>query len=149
MTDQASHTKSAQDISSNARTVENFLNALQDEDFDTAESLAAEDLVWENVGWPTVRGRARVMKLMRKMKGRIGFEVKFHRIAADGAAVLTERTDALTFGPLRFQFWVCGTFELHDGRITMWRDHFDLFDFVKATLRAIAATVFPSLRPSF
>jgi limonene-1,2-epoxide hydrolase len=31
----------------------------------------------------------------------------------------------------------------------MWRDHFDLFDFVKATLRAIAATVFPSLRPSF
>lgn len=149
MTDQASHTKSAQDISSNARTVENFLNALQDEDFDTAEALAAENLVWENVGWPTVRGRSRVMKLMRKMEGRMGFEVKFHRIAADGAAVLTERTDALTFGPLRFQFWVCGTFELHDGRITLWRDYFDLFDCVKATLRAIAATVFPSLRPSF
>ena len=46
--------------------------------------------------------------------------------------MLTERTDALIFGPLRLQFWVCGVFEVHDGRITLWRDYFDMFDFVKA-----------------
>jgi limonene-1,2-epoxide hydrolase len=149
MTDQASPSKSDQDISSNARTVQTFLTALQDEDYDTAESLAVENLVWQNVGWPTVRGRDRVMRLMRSMAGRLGFEVKFHRIAADGDAVLTERTDALTAGPLRFQFWVCGSFEVQDGQITLWRDHFDIFDCLKATVRAIAATVFPSLRPSF
>ena len=55
------------------------------------------------------------------MEGPIGFEVKIHRIAAEGATVLTERTDALIFGPLRLQFWVCGVFEVHDGRITLWR----------------------------
>jgi limonene-1,2-epoxide hydrolase len=149
MTDQASHTKSAQDISSNPQTVETFLYALRDEDFDTAEALAAENLVWQNVGLPTVRGRDRVMKMLRALEGRGGFEVKFHRIAAEGNAVLTERTDALVFGPLRFQFWVCGVFELHDGQITLWRDYFDVYDCFKATLRAVAATVFPSLRPSF
>jgi limonene-1,2-epoxide hydrolase len=144
MTDQTSAVTSA----TQARTVETFLYALQDQDFDTADSLLSDDLVYENVGLPTIHGRARAMGLFRRMKGRVGFEVKIHRIATEGAAVLTERTDALIVGPLRLQFWVCGVFEVHEGRITLWRDYFDFFDMAKATVRAIAATVFPSLRPS-
>ena len=70
-------------------------------------------------------------------------------IAADGAAVLTERSDALIFGPLRLQFWVCGVFEVHDGRITLWRDYFDFFDMLKATARGLVALVIPSLKASF
>ncbi|AFM16882.1 limonene-1,2-epoxide hydrolase [Mycolicibacterium chubuense NBB4] len=137
-------------IADNARTVESFLFALADEDFDTVESLAAPELLWQNVGLPSIRGRARIMKLLRSGEGRVGFAVKFHRIAAEGPVVLTERTDALIVGPLRLQFWVCGTFEVREGRITLWRDYFDLFDcLVKAPLRAVAATVFPSLRPTF
>jgi limonene-1,2-epoxide hydrolase len=145
MTDQASPVRSDVD---NARTVETFLYALQDEDFDTADAQLADNIVWQNVGWPTLRGRDRIMKLFRRGEGRAGFEVKIHRIAAEGAAVLTERTDVLVFGPLRLQFWVCGTFEVHNGRITLWRDYFDMWDFTKATLRAIVATVFPSLKPT-
>jgi limonene-1,2-epoxide hydrolase len=30
----------------------------------------------------------------------------------------------------------------------LWRDYFDFLDMFKATLRAIAATVFPALRPT-
>jgi limonene-1,2-epoxide hydrolase len=78
----------------------------------------------------------------------MAFEVKIHRIAAEGDTVLTERTDALVIGPLRLQFWVCGVFEVHAGRITLWRDYFDFFDMAKATARAIAAIVVPSLRPT-
>jgi limonene-1,2-epoxide hydrolase len=147
MTDQVSQVSSDVD---NARTVENFLYALQDEDFDAAEALISEHLVWQNVGYPTMRGRRRIMNLFRRGEGRAGFEVKIHRIAAEGNAVLTERTDALIFGPVRLQFWVCGTFEVHGGRITLWRDYFDAFDiFVKAPLRAIAGLVVPSLKPTF
>jgi limonene-1,2-epoxide hydrolase len=145
MTDQVSRVASDVD---NARTVENFLYALQDEDFDTVEGLISEHLVWQNVGYPTLRGGQRILALFRRGQGRVGFEVKIHRIVANGDAVLTERTDALIFGPLRLQFWVCGTFEVHAGRITLWRDHFDAFDFfVKAPLRAIAGFVVPSLNP--
>ncbi len=146
MTEQTADETTAVD---NARTVEVFLNALQEQDFDSAGAVLADDLVYQNVGWPTIHGRSRAMKLFRGMQGRMGFEVKIHRIAADGAAVLTERTDALIFGPLRIQFWVCGVFEVHDGRITLWRDYFDLLDMVKATARALAATVLPSLRRGF
>jgi limonene-1,2-epoxide hydrolase len=145
MTDQASPTRPDLD---NVRAVETFLYAMQDEDFDTVDRLMADNIEWQNVGFPTIRGRERIVGLMRRGEGRMGFEVKIHRIAAEGNAVLTERTDAIVFGPLRLQFWVCGVFEVHAGRITLWRDYFDTLDFVKATVRGIAATVFPSLRPT-
>jgi limonene-1,2-epoxide hydrolase len=143
MTDQASPVRPDLD---NVRTVETFLYALQDEDFDTADRSLADNIEWENVGFPTIRGRQRIVGLLRRGEGKMGFEVKIHRIAAEGNAVLTERTDAIVFGPLRIQFWVCGTFEVHAGRITLWRDYFDTVDFLKGTVRGIAATVFPSLR---
>lgn len=139
-------TQTTSQTTDNIRAVEAFLNALADEDFDTVDALFHDNLVYENVGYSRIRGGRKTVALMRKMQGRIGFEVKIHRIAADGSAVLTERTDALILGPLRLQFWVCGTFELHDGRITLWRDYFDTFDMLKATLRGVAGLVVPSLR---
>jgi limonene-1,2-epoxide hydrolase len=145
MTDQTSELKSAVD---NARIVEGFLNALQNQDYDTVDALLADDVVYQNVGLPTIHGRKRVVKVMRGMEGRMGFEVKFHNNVADGATVLNERTDAMIIGPLRLQFWVCGVFEVHDGRITLWRDYFDFYDFTKAIVRGLAGTVFPSLRPT-
>jgi limonene-1,2-epoxide hydrolase len=134
----------------NIRTVEGFLYALQDGNLDAADAALDDDLVYQNVGLPTIRGRARAMKLFQRMDGgSAGFEVKIHRSAADGASVLTERTDAIVIGPLRLQFWVCGVFEVHDGRITLWRDYFDFFDMFKATLRGLVGLAVPSLRTSF
>jgi limonene-1,2-epoxide hydrolase len=132
----------------NARTVEIFLAAMQDHDIDAAGAALDENLVYQNVGFPTIRGRARAMKLFRGMEGRAGFEVKIHRIAVNGSTVLTERTDALVFGRVRLQFWVCGVFEVTDGRITLWRDYFDMFDFTKALARGLLGAVVPALRPT-
>ncbi len=134
----------------NTATVEKFLAALRDKDLDTAGALLAEDLVYENVGFPTIHGSRRAMKLFARMKRpSLGFDVKIHRAAADGDSVLTERTDALIIGPLRLNFWVCGVFEVHDGRITLWRDYFDNLDFVKAIVRGVAAMAVPSLQRKF
>lgn len=130
----------------NADIVKTFLEALQAQDFDTFEGLMSDDLVYQNVGLPTIRGGRRVGKLMRRMEGKSSFEVKFHRNVASGSTVLNERTDAIVLGPLRLQFWVCGVFEIHEGRITLWRDYFDFYDMVKATLRGIVGMVFPSVR---
>ena len=136
------------DTTANARLVEMFLYALQDEDFDAVDAGMADNIVWQNVGINTMRGRKRIMKLLRLGEGRGGFEVKFHRIAVEGNTVLTERTDAIIIGPFRLQFWVCGVFEVHGGRITLWRDYFDKLDFfVIGPRRARAGVVVPSLRP--
>ena len=132
----------------NIRTVEGFLNALQEEDFEAVDAALADDLVYENVGLSRIRGGRRTAKMLSRMQGRVSFEVKIHRVAADGAAVLTERTDALIFGPLRIQFWACGIFEVHGGRITLWRDYVDVYDMLKGFVRGLAAPVIPSLKPT-
>jgi limonene-1,2-epoxide hydrolase len=140
-------TASEVDTRANARTVETFLYALQDLDYDALDAAMADNIEWTNVGYLTLHGRRRLMSIFRRGNGRVGFEVKFHRIAAEGNAVLTERTDALVIGPLRMQFWVCGTFEVHGGKITLWRDYFDLYDIIKGTVRGLIGVVAPPLRP--
>jgi limonene-1,2-epoxide hydrolase len=146
MSDQSADDAVGTDVD-NAHTVEVFLAALQNQDVEAAGALLDRDLLYQNVGFPTIRGRARAMKLFRGMQGRAGFEVRTHRIAVNGSAVLTERTDALVFGPVRLQFWVCGVFEVRDGRITLWRDYFDMFDFGKAVVRGLIGAAVPALRP--
>ena len=47
-------------IADNVRIVENFLFALQDEDFDAAAGALDENVVYQNVGLPTIRGRHKV-----------------------------------------------------------------------------------------
>jgi limonene-1,2-epoxide hydrolase len=43
------------------------------------------------------------------------------------------------------QFWVWGRFEVHDGRITLWRDSFDFLDIARGTLRGVVSMLVPSL----
>ena len=148
MTEQPTDQRTISSQIDNAHTVEVFLAALQNQDIDAAGAVLDEHLVYQNVGFPTIRGRARAMKLFRGMEGRARFEVKTHRIAVNGSTVLTERTDALVFGRVRLQFWVCGVFEVKDGRITLWRDYFDMFDFTKALARGVLGAVVPALRPT-
>jgi limonene-1,2-epoxide hydrolase len=128
--------------------VETFLAALCAGDFDTAAELLDEHAVWINVGLPTVRGRDRMLALLRPL-GRPGrsFEVYLHAIAVNGRTVLTDRTDAVVLGPLRFQIWVAGRFDVHHGRIVLWRDSFDLVDSLRALVRGVAGIVVPALRP--
>lgn len=145
MTDETANVSSAID---NAHTVEVFLAALENADIDGAGAFLDDNLVYQNVGYPTIRGRARTMKLFRSLQGKGRFEAKTHRIAVNGATVLTERTDALIIGPVRVQFWVCGVFEVCDGRITLWRDYFDIFDFAKAIVRGIVGAIVSPLKPN-
>lgn len=147
MTDQISVNADRTSDIDNAHTVEMLLSSLQAQDADGAAAVLDENLVYQNVGFPTIRGRARAVKLFRAIEGRLGFEVKMHRIAVNGSSVLTERTDVLQFGRLRLQFWVCGVFEVHNGRITLWRDYFDMWDMTKALVRGAIGAAVPALQP--
>ena len=127
---------------------EAFLEALAASDLDRAMTYVADDIEYTNVGLPTLRGRARVTKALRSLdRPSAGFEVYLHSISVDGAVVLTERTDVLLLGSLRIQFWVWGRFDVHDGRITLWRDSFDFLDITKGLVRGLLAIAIPSLRP--
>jgi len=122
--------------------VTDFLEAMATENIDRATTLITDDIAWHNTGLPTIRGASRVRKILAGLKRpSIGFDVVVHHIAADGDIVLTERTDVLTFGPVRAEFWVCGTFELRNGRIAVWDDHFDVLTFVRGTVVGVLRAV--------
>ncbi len=137
-------------IAAPARIVEAFLYALRDKNWDTFASAMDDNVVYHNVGTPIINGRYRTVKFLRLMFDRpsAGFEVQIHRIAVEGTSVLTERTDVMVFGPFRMHFWVCGVFEVRNGKITLWRDYFDILDMLKATVRGLAGAVAPSLKPT-
>ncbi|HEY4376841.1 MAG TPA: limonene-1,2-epoxide hydrolase family protein [Acidimicrobiales bacterium] len=125
--------------------VEAFLQAMEDMDIDAALALCTDDVVYQNVPLPPARGRKAFEQQLRFFEKRFtGFEAHNHHIAADDkGAVLTERTDVLIMGRWRSAFWVCGTFEVVDGRIESWTDRFDYIDvtvgFVKGAIRALRA----------
>ena len=135
----------------NARVVRDFLEALADDDTERALELLTEDAVWINVSLPAVRGRRRIERLLRIGSDRLGarFRVHFHNIAATGATVLTERTDAIGIGKLEQRFWVYGRFELRDGRIAVWRDSFDWLDYSVSVVRGVAGAIAPRLNRSW
>jgi limonene-1,2-epoxide hydrolase len=127
--------------------VEEFLGHLARLDVDAAVALLADDAVYQNVPLPPDRGRDAVERTLRRMIGvGSGFEVVHHNIAANGPVVLTERTDVLSVGRVDAAFWVCGTFEVHDGRITLWRDRFDWVDFTLAWVRGGAKAALAAAR---
>jgi limonene-1,2-epoxide hydrolase len=124
-----------------------FLAHLERLDVDAALALMSEDAVYQNVPLPPDRGRAAVGRTLRRMTGAgSGFEVVHHNIAANGPVVLTERTDILSIGKVDAAFWVCGTFEVHDGLITLWRDRFDWVDFSLAWIRGGAKAALAAAR---
>ncbi len=134
---------STPDSTSAEQVVRACLEALEAGDSETALALLDPEVEWRNSGLPTVRGR-RAHQALRDMAQRgIGFEVQMHHLAADGDVVLTDRTDVLTYRRFRTQFWVCGTFEVRDGRIVLWDDHFSMTNFVGAALFGLVRSALP------
>jgi limonene-1,2-epoxide hydrolase len=130
------------DVATEVEVVRSFLGALERLDMDAAAALLHPDVVYQNVPLPAARGARQVEKQLRGLaRYGSGFEARIHNIAADGAIVLTERTDVLELGRVRAEFWVCGTFEVRDGRVLLWRDYFDyanvVWAFVKGAARAL------------
>lgn len=127
-----------------ALVVERAFGALKAGDYDTLASLLDTDVVYVNVGTPEARGRRVTMRIMRATRP-FRMHIDVVRSVADGPTVLNERVDAIQYGRFRLQFWAYGVFEVHGGRITLWRDYFDVADFVVGGVRALAGAVVPEL----
>jgi limonene-1,2-epoxide hydrolase len=134
------------------RVVETLLHAvLREKNFDVASEVLSDDAIYENVGYSTMRGGQRIVKTFRAMSARlpmVNWDVEIHRTVSQGTRVMNERIDSLIVGPFRADFWVCGVFEVSDGKVLLWRDYFDLLDLIKGMLRGLVALAVPSMRRS-
>ncbi len=125
-------------MSDDKAVVEGFLAALEALDLDAAEAFLAPECVYQNVPLPPDRSREATMRTLRNFMRLLDrFEVEMVHIVAEGGVVLTERVDTLAGRGYYTALPVCGTFEVRDGKITLWRDSFDWARLTFDTLRSL------------
>jgi limonene-1,2-epoxide hydrolase len=112
-------------------TVREFFRLLAAAETRQAVELLDEEVVWRNTGLPTITGRKVGGMLLDAEKRGLSVDITLHHVASDGHVVLTDRTDVLRKGKWETSFWVRGTLEVRDGRITLWDDAFSWLDFTR------------------
>lgn len=110
-----------------------FLKAMAVKDYDAGLALVADDCEYTNVPMSTVRGPAGVRAVLEPFFApTISNELIVLRHATEGPIVFVDRLDRHQLGPDRWaELPVTGVFEVHGGRITLWRDNFDLATLVR------------------
>lgn len=103
-----------------------FLQAFEAMDFDQALPYLADDAEYTNVPMGTVRGPDGARAVLEPFLAPIHEnELLVLRRAADGPVVFLERLDRHRLDHGWRELAVNSVFEVHDGRITVWRDYFD------------------------
>jgi limonene-1,2-epoxide hydrolase len=112
-------------------TVRRFCEAWGTKDLDEIIGFFSDDAVYHNIPLAPVVGPDQIRATIEGFSGGVDQIVfRVDNIAADGGTVLTERHDIFTFANGEIDLPVMGTFEVRDGKITAWRDYFDMNQFM-------------------
>jgi len=108
-------------------TVTAFIKAIEAKDLDGAMALAADDIEYDNVPMETAHGAEATRTLLDSFVA-MSEEIEWviHHQVAVGDVVMNERTDRFRTGDRWVEIPVAGVWVVQDGRITLWRDYFDL-----------------------
>ncbi|PRY39100.1 limonene-1,2-epoxide hydrolase family protein [Umezawaea tangerina] len=116
------------------RVVRDFLTGMGPTPADiasTVDRFLTDDCVWENPGTPPCHGKPEILKLMPPDFARL--EVRFRHVVAVGDTVLVERVEDMLREDgtaIARNLKVMAAFELRGGRISAWRDYFDITNLV-------------------
>ena len=114
-------------MSTAASVVDAFIAAICADDLEQALTMVSDDVVYDNVPIGAVTGPDGIRQALGGfLASATGIDWVVHRQIADGNVVMNERTDRFEMGGSWHDLPVMGVFEVEDGRITLWRDYFDM-----------------------
>ena len=109
------------------QVVRDFCAAAATLDPAVLRSFLADDVVYHNIPMDPAEGIDAAMAVIDMFVGMCdALEFEVHHLASDGTTVLTERTDRFTINGKTAPLPVMGAFTVTDGKITAWRDYFDM-----------------------
>ena len=116
---------------SNSDIVRDFVEAFNSNDLDRIVSFFSSDAVYHNIPVDPVQGSDAIRAVIQGYTAAASkMDWVIHQIAeTPEGVVLTERTDNFQFGDRRVSLRVMGAFEIADGKISAWRDYFDMAQF--------------------
>ncbi len=115
-----------------------FIHAWSRSDVDELMGYFATDCIYHNIPIEPVTGTEAIRKTILGFAG-MAQEIEWvvHQIAENEAGVvLTERTDRFLVDGNWVELPVMGSFEVHDAKITAWRDYFDMNQFTQQMPKA-------------
>ncbi len=122
---------------SNTQIVLDFIDAWNRMDWDAVIDALSDDVVYDNIPMERLEGKAAAEAFIRNGMELIGVDWELLSIAENGNKVLTERVDKFLLpGDYQLVMPVMGTFEIDNGKISAWRDYFDLTTFTSQMAEA-------------
>ncbi|MDX2381329.1 MAG: limonene-1,2-epoxide hydrolase family protein [Acidimicrobiia bacterium] len=114
----------------NGAIITAFCDAWTRGDADAIVAAFTDDAVYHNIPMQAIAGREQIDGFIRPFlaTGSITFDTL--RQVVDGDIVMNERVDTVVQGDRTIELPVMGVFELRDGKISAWRDYFDLQTFI-------------------
>jgi limonene-1,2-epoxide hydrolase len=109
------------------RVVRDFCAACAQHDAEALRTFFNDDVVYHNMPMDPAVGIDATIAFIDgffAMCKSVVFEIV--HLAVHGNVVLTERVDTFTVGQVVAPLPVMGTFEVRDGKISAWRDYFDM-----------------------
>jgi len=109
------------------RLVRDFCAAFAKHDAEALREYFADDVVYHNMPMDPAVGADAAVAFIAGFFGMCdSMVIDTLHLAVRGNMVLTERVDTFRVGDIVAPLPVMGTFEINDGKITAWRDYFDL-----------------------
>jgi len=108
--------------------VRDFCAAWDRMDWDAVVAALSVDIFYHNIPMAPVEGIAAFKNFLAGFPVSTA-EFEIHHIAGNGNVVMTERTDRFSIAGKRVVIRVMGVFVIRDGKISEWRDYFDLAEF--------------------
>ena len=109
------------------QVVRDFCAAASRRDPQELRGFFSDDIVYHNIPMEPAVGIDATMAVIGMFIGMCeALEFEVHHLASDGSTVLTERTDIFTMKGKAAPLPVMGAFHVVDGKITAWRDYFDM-----------------------
>jgi limonene-1,2-epoxide hydrolase len=111
--------------------VRRFCAAWAGGDLDAIMGFFADDAVYHNIPVDPVTGTDAIRSTIEGFTAGVeSIEFRVDHIVGEGDVVLTERVDIFSLPAKAISLPVMGTFEVRDGKITAWRDYFDMNQFM-------------------
>jgi limonene-1,2-epoxide hydrolase len=109
------------------QVVRDFCAAVSTRDPAVLREFFSDDVVYHNIPMDPAEGIEATMAVIDMFLGMCeALEFEVHHLASDGSTVLTERTDRFSINGKSAPLPVMGAFHVSDGKITAWRDYFDM-----------------------
>jgi limonene-1,2-epoxide hydrolase len=114
------------------RVVRDLCDAFAKHDPEAFRPFLTDDVIYHNIPMDPAVGIDAAIAFIEGFFGMCeGMEIETLHLAVRGNVVLTERIDTFRVGDIVAPLPVMGTFEIRDGKVSAWRDYFDMAQITK------------------